>query len=135
MAIAITRKTTSDGITVLRVRLTAQTDTSTETIPDMPVRGRIIRRVIALVSGTGSAIDPVLHRSSTLPTSATAVDVIEHPLQTTATYTGSATAAANVGSTSEVPYECPDGVWYLTPQANDATADHVVDAEYVIRGY
>lgn len=136
MAIASTVDQLDSGLFRVRCHLTAQTSTSTETISDVPAYGRIIRRTITLVSGTGTTIDPVLHRSATIPAATNAEDVIEHPLETSATYTGSATTpAANVGGTSETPYYAPESTWYLTVQANNATADHVVVAEYLIRAF
>jgi len=97
----------------------------------MPKRGRILRRSITLISGTGAQVDPHLRRTPTA--SGTDLDIVESAW-TDAPFTGPIATGVNAASGSDadpVEYYSETGDLYHSSVV-DAGADNVIQTEYLI---
>ena len=91
------------------------------TVVGVPIKGRILRQVCVLSSGTGTTVDPVLTRTS----AGTGQNVVVE----------NDTAAATVDTVSDpgIPYYDTDGTLFGKSTV-DAGTDNTIVSEYLIRG-
>mgnify|MGYP003319468350 CR=1 FL=1 len=106
---------------LLTVTETEAATASEWNVVGVPLKGRILRQMCVLSSGTGTTVDPVLARTS----GGTGQNVVVE----------NDTAAATVDTVSDpgIPYYDTDGTFY-GKSGVDAGTDNTIVSEYLIRG-